>query len=572
MNIAFQSRPLLGVFFCLQLMLAGCAVQAPVVSDKEAGYQAAIASAHPLATEAGEKILREGGNAFDAAVAISAALAVVEPYGSGLGGGGFWLLHEEISGRDVMIDGREKAPLAATRNMYLDDDGEVIPGLSVNGALAAGIPGTPAALVHLAERYGELPLSQLLAPAIELAEQGFPADRVYRQLGAFRLPVLQASLSASEIFLRDGQLPKEGELVRQPALAQTLRAIVQRGRDGFYAGEVGTRLVEGVTAAGGIWSHDDLKSYEVVERKPVRFDYEGMTVTTAQLPSSGGIVMAEIFNQLEGTGYDATGEASRIHRLAEAMRRAYRDRAQYLGDMDFVDVPVERLLSKDYAAGLRQSTRDDKATRSGALAPTYFEAPLGNNTTHFSVMDAEGNRVAATMSINYPFGSGFVPPGTGVLLNDEMDDFSAKPGTPNVYGLVGAEANAIAPGKRMLSSMSPSFLETADRLAVIGTPGGSRIITMVTLGALAFKNGEPVESIVSLPRVHHQYLPDRIEYEKGALSSEVIQSLEQRGHRLEENNGTWGNMQAVVFDKKTRRASAASDPRGIGDAQVLTAE
>ncbi len=567
MTITPLSRPLFGVFFCLLFLLGACSSLEQATPVKR--YQAAIASAHPAATAAGEEILRQGGNAFDAAVAISAALAVVEPYGSGLGGGGFWLLHEEDAQRDVMIDGRERAPLAATRNMYLDESGEVIPGLSVNGPLAAGIPGTPAALVHLAERYGSLPLPVLLAPAIRLADEGFAVDRVYRQLASFRLPVLQASESAEDIFLRDGLVPEEGVLLKQPELAHTLRQLASQGRDGFYAGEVAQKLIAGVRAEGGIWSEEDLRSYRIEERAPIRFAFEGMTVTSAQLPSSGGIVMAEIFNQLEGLNWAGRPQAERVHLLAEAMRRAYRDRAQYMGDKDFVDVPVDLLTSKAYAAGLRQSIREDRATPSDMLAPTSHDNPQGNNTTHFSVMDAQGNRVAATMSINYPFGSGFVPPGTGVLLNDEMDDFSAKPGTPNVYGLVGAEANAIEPGKRMLSSMSPTFLETPQRIALVGTPGGSRIITMVTLGALAFREGASAEEIVALPRFHHQYLPDQIELEKGALDEDVQATLARKGHALKENSGTWGNMQLVIFDKRSRRSSAAADPRGIGSSAVL---
>lgn len=553
--------PLIGGFLFL-LFLVSCTVQA------ETRLQAAVASAHPLATEAGTEILAAGGNAFDAAVAVSAVLAVVEPYGSGLGGGGFWLLHEQ-SGREVMLDGREKAPLKAHRDLYLDDQGNVIPGLSVDGALAAGIPGTPAALVHLAEKYGSKPLGELLEPAIRLAQDGFPADEVYRRYIGFRIRAIQASPDATAVFLRDGNVPEDGELIVQKDLAKTLTLLAQRGSEGFYDGDLAKKLVTGVQQAGGIWTLDDLKQYRVVEREPIRFYWAGMHITSAAPPSSGGIAMATILNQLEGMGLSTLERAERIHWITEAMRRAYRDRAQYLGDEDFVAVPKRLLTSKAYAAGLRQSIRSNQATPSKALAPTQMATGGGQNTTHFSVVDHTGNRVAATMSINYPFGSGFVPQGTGVLLNDEMDDFSAKPGEPNVYGLVGAAANAIEPGKRMLSSMTPTFVEKDGRVAVMGTPGGSRIITMVTLGILGFYDGLNAQQIVDLPRFHHQYLPDRIQFEPGQLDAELRDTLEAKGHTLHENGNAWGNMQLVIQNTKTGVAEAASDGRGIGSSLVL---
>jgi len=527
----------------------------------------AVASAHPLATAAGQEILDAGGNAFDAAIAVSAALAVVEPYGSGIGGGGFWLLHRASDGRQVMIDGRERAPLAAGRDMYLDEAGNPVPDLSVDGPLAAAIPGEPAALAHLAQHYGRLPLKVSLAPAIRLAEEGFPADSQYLRMAAFRLKVLQRFDATAAIFLRDKQVPTEGSLVRQPDLAATLRALAEHGRDGFYAGKVGALLVKGVRGAGGIWSPEDLAAYKVVEREPVSFDYRDMHIVSAAPPSSGGVALATMLHILEGyrlTGYD---EAGRVHLIVEAMRRAYRDRAQYLGDPDFAQVPVQELIHPWYAAGLRASIRTDRATPSASL-PGPGEGGEGNHTTHFSILDREGNRVAATLSINYAFGSGFVAPGTGVLLNDEMDDFSAKPGVPNVYGLVGAEANAIAPGKRPLSSMSPTFVESKRGVAILGTPGGSRIITMVLLGILDLEEGHQPESWVSRPRFHHQYLPDMIQYEPDAFSDEVLDGLAARGHKLKALGRRYGDMQAIYWDYENGRVEAASDPRGIGAASV----
>ncbi|MGI9311348.1 MAG: gamma-glutamyltransferase [bacterium] len=538
----------------------------------EARAAAGVASADPLATAAGIEILRSGGNAFDAAVAVSAALAVVEPASSGLGGGGFWLLHDARSGEDWMLDGRERAPLAASRDMYLGADGEVVPRLSVDGALAAGIPGEPAALAWLAEHHGALPLSASLRPAIELAQRGFAVGARYRRLAKFRRDALAASPSASSVFLADGEVPELGAIIVQHDLAATLRALAQRGHDGFYHGEVARKLVDGVRAAGGIWTLDDLRAYRVKARAPVVANYRGMKITSAALPSSGGVVMAQALNILSGYALDEMVAADFTHLAVEAMRRAYRDRAQYLGDADFVEVPSARLLHPQYAAGQRQSIRLDRATPSESLAPTNdgdLVRGEGADTTHFSVIDAAGNRVAATLSINYPFGSGLMPPGTGVLLNDEMDDFSAKPGAPNVYGLVGAEANAIEGGKRMLSSMSPTFLEHDGRIGALGTPGGSRIISMVLLGALAFHRGADADAIVSRPRFHHQYLPDAIQYEPDALSAQTIAALRQRGHRLDPKERTWGNMHAVILDTANGEVTAASDPRGDGAAMVL---
>jgi len=559
---------------CAALMVAGAvAVVSAVVSTPAAAAESGIASASPLATAAGIEVLQKGGNAFDAAVAVSAALAVVEPAGSGLGGGGFWLLHDAAGGRDTMLDGREKAPLAATRDMYLDDAGAVIAGLSIDGALAAGIPGQPAALVWLAENRGRLPLAESLAPAIRLAEDGFAVNAKFRRQIEFRLAAVQASPAAAAVFLRDGQPPAEGAVIVQRDLAATLRALAARGHDGFYAGEVARRLVAGVRAAGGIWTLEDLRAYRVALRAPVAAEYRGMTVTSAALPSSGGLVLAQALNMLAGYDLPALDAADAAHLIVEALRRAYRDRAEYMGDADFVEVPSALLQSRQYAAGLRQSIRLDRATPSAALKSTVATAATatapageGADTTHFSVIDAAGNRVAATLSINYPFGSGLMPPGTGVLLNDEMDDFSAKPGAPNVYGLVGSDANAIAGGKRMLSSMSPTFLELDGRVAALGTPGGSRIISMVLLAALEFRRGRAAADIAARPRFHHQYLPDAVQFEPGALPPAVVDSLRARGHELDAKQRTWGDMH-IVIRAADGRIDAASDPRGHGAAR-----
>jgi len=533
------------------------------------GGQAAIASAHPMATQAGMEILEAGGNAFDAAVAVTAVLAVVEPYSSGIGGGGFYLLHRASDGHEVMLDAREKAPLAATRDMYLDEDKQPVKGLSIDGALAAGIPGIPAALEELSEEYGRLPLRQSLAASIKAAREGFAVDEYYRRMAGFRKKALNASEDASNIFLSEGGLPGVGELIKQPDLANTLEQIAAKGKKGFYQGELAQKLVDGVQQAGGIWTLEDLRDYRLVKRKPVRGTYRDMTITAAAPPSSGGVALVQMLNILEDFNYEQMDELGRTQLVVEAMRRAYRDRAEFLGDPDFFKVPVSQLTDKKYASKQAASIQMNRATPSSELPPVVVDGAKGQDTTHFSIIDSDGNRVSATLSINYPFGACYVPAGTGVLLNNEMDDFSMKPGVPNVYGLVGAEANAIEPGKRMLSSMTPVFVENDRRLGILGTPGGSRIITMVLLGTLEFASGAPASQIVSRGRYHHQYLPDVIQFEPGAFDTLTQQALNQMGYTLKAVDHNYGNMQAIVINKQTGKVEAASDPRGVGEAQVL---
>lgn len=449
-----QQLKSLFIFLAGSLTLA-CSLHSFAAAQPSAS---AIASAHPLATEAGHQILAQGGNAFDAAVAVSATLAVVEPAGSGLGGGGFWLLHRAADGHQVMLDGRERAPLAASKDMYLDAQGLPVAERSLNGALAAGIPGLPAALVHLAKHYGSLPLARSLAPAIALADSGFEVGERYHKLASFRLSAMQADAVTAATFLVDNQPPAIGHLIKQPDLANTLRAIAQRGHDGFYRGEVANKLLTAVKHAGGIWQAKDLKRYQVVERRPIYGHYHGIRVVSAPPPSSGGIALVSMLNILSEFPLPQMDPLQRSHTMVEAMRHAYRDRAEYLGDSDFVPVPIERLTSLDHADQLRSYISPDQSGNSQLLKMSKSDIrPKGEDTTHFSIIDQQGNRVAATLSINYPFGAAFMAAGTGVLLNNEMDDFSVKPGTPNAYGLVGAAANAIAPGKRPLSSMTPTF-------------------------------------------------------------------------------------------------------------------
>jgi gamma-glutamyltranspeptidase/glutathione hydrolase len=547
----------IGAFLCLVL-----------VSGSLNAAEYAVASAHPLATQAGIEVLANGGNAFDAAIAVTSTLAVVEPYSSGLGGGGFYLLHQQQANRQVMLDARERAPMKASRDMYLGANGEVDHDLSMNGATSAGIPGIPAALEHLQKYYGKLPLSQTLASAIKYAEQGFEVDEKYRRLAQFRLSVIQRFESSRNILLRDNEIPAQGTLLKQTELATTLRILAEQGADGFYHGDVAQKLADSVQAHGGVWSLQDLNQYQVVEREPMRFRYESADFVTATLPSSGGLVLASIFKMLEALDYQRAGPVQQIHLLAEAMRRAYRDRAAYLGDEDYVDIPTRRLMSNEYTRHLVADISTERASRSADLG-AIGEAARGTDTTHFSIIDAQGNQVAATLSINYPFGSGLIADGTGVLLNDEMDDFSAKPGIPNAYGLLGSDANAIQPGKRMLSSMTPAFVRTPQRSLVTGTPGGSRIITMQLLGMLEFLRGGSASDIVSLPRFHHQYFPDQISYEDNAFDEATIAALNSMGHELKQMSYRYGNMHSIIVDHQTGNLDAASDPRGIGLAVVV---
>ncbi len=530
--------------------------------------QAGIATAHPLATKAGEDILAAGGNAFDAAVAISAALAVVEPFASGLGGGAFWLLHEAKTGRQTFVDAREVAPIAATHDMYLDDKGQPRPGATLNGPLAAGIPGQPAGLVHLARRYGRLPLAKVLAPAIRYAEEGVAVTRGMEMGLRFRSSTARNSPAFAATFFPGGKAVAVGDVVRYPDLARTLRQIAADGHDGFYRGAVARQLVDGVRTAGGIWTLDDLARYEVLERQPIRTQFRGMTIVSAPPPSAGGIALANVFNILSGYELGGLAPVDRKHLIIEAMRRAYRDRAIYLGDPAFVSMPLERLLSPFYAEGQRTSILPDRATPSTQLSGVLPAPVAGTNTTHFSVLDRAGNRVGGTLSINTWYGSAFIPPGTGVLLNNEMDDFSIKTGVPNGFDLIGTEANSVAPGKRMLSSMSPTFLESERGIAILGTPGGSRIISMVLLASMAWFDGANAQEMVGLKRYHHQYFPDAVAYEKGALTPDEEVALAARGHKLEPSARRYGNMQVVTWDWVTGRVEAASDPRGGGDVTV----
>ena len=531
--------------------------------------QPAVATANEIATRTGLEILKKGGNAFDAAAAITASLAVVEPYGSGLGGGGFWLLHRNVDNKQVVIDGREIAPLRSDKNMYLDRNGNIIKGLSLNGPMSSGIPGIVAGIEHLVKNYGRLSLKEILKPAIQQAKHGFIVTERYRKLIRYREDIMRKYKSTASIFFINNNIPKLGDFIIQEDLSETLSMIAEKGSEGFYQGNFAQKIVDNIQKNGGIWETYDLANYEIIEREPIFIDYKGVKITSLPPPSSGGVVLGQALNILEKFDLTRYDSATRKHIIIESMRRAYRDRAAYLGDSDFIYIPVDRLLDKNYAEGLALTIDIDRATPSSELGSIATAENVGTNTTHFSVVDRDGNMVSSTLSINLPFGSGFVVEGTGIILNNEMDDFTIKPLTANNYGLIGNQANTIHPGKRPLSSMTPIFIESKDRIAILGTPGGSRIISMVLLAVLDFVKGELPDSWVSLPRFHHQYIPDLVQYEMGGLSVDEKRKLVFKGHKLKEIKRKYGNMQAIMIWRNRNTSFVASDPRGEGSAESI---
>ncbi|MEW5318954.1 MAG: hypothetical protein WDW38_010133 [Sanguina aurantia] len=443
-----------------------------------------------------------------------------------------------------------------------------IPTIPTTPPLSAGIPGEPAGLVLISKRYGRLTLQQSLAPAIRLARDGFQPDPRLRGAIAEQQSDLQRWPASAAKFLPNGKPPVEGAAWRDPDQARTLELIASKGNDGFYHGETAARLIAAVHAAGGRWTLADLAGYEAKERKPIEVNYRGYRIVTAPPPSSGGVAIAEILNILSGFDLTTLDQAHRVHLVVEAMRRAFRDHNDYLGDPDFVTMPLQMLLSPFYADGLRQGILPDKATPSSMLPAAEASQP-GMHTTHFSIIDAEGNMVGITSTVNYVLGSTFVASGTGVLLNDEMDDFALVPNKPNVYGLLGSVANAPKGGKRPLSSMSPSIVIGADRTAVIGSPGGSTIITQVLEGILHFIDGQSAQQIVAAKRYHHQYMPDEVDVESGTFDAATSDALTGMGYALKERE-TWGFMNVVTWDRKTNKLDAASDPRhpsGLGKVQ-----
>jgi len=534
-----------------------------VASAEQLPQRAYVSSAHPLASAVGIEILKQGGNAIDAAIAVTAALAVVEPYGSGLGGGGFYLLRRTGKSVDYQfLDARERAPLAAHTNLYRVD-GVIEPTLSLDGALAAAIPGIPAALDALSQRHAKLSLADNLAPAIALARNGFAIDAVYQERAGWRLAALQNDPESARLFLHQQVIPQQGWILRQPELAATLSMLAQQGGRSFYQGPFAEKLVNAVQNAGGIWALKDLTDYSVKWRAPLIVSLaEQRQLISAPPPSAGGIAIAQSLLMLQRLPWQQAEPAQRAHYLAEVFRRAYRDRG-LLGDPDFIDNPIQSLLARQHIVQMANSIRVDQATPSASLAPSPA-LHEGDHTTHFAVLDQQGNAVAATLSLNMMFGAAFTVPGTGVLLNDEMDDFAADLEGSNAYGLSASVANKVQAGKRPLSSMSPSFLEGPNDFAAFGTPGGSRIPSMNVLSMLEYLDGQTPNQWVASPRVHHQYLPDILGFEPGALTLEQQQRLQKKGHALEELTRNYGNQQVLWWQKDSGQSAAASDPRGQG--------
>jgi gamma-glutamyltranspeptidase / glutathione hydrolase len=521
---------------------------------------AMVVSGHPLASAVGRDILRQGGNAVDAAVAVGFALAVVHPEAGNLGGGGF-LVVRTSDGTVRTLDYRETAPAAATRDMFADT-ADSSSDRSITGDLSAGVPGSVAGLVEAQTRLGRLPLAEVIAPAIRLAREGFTIDQ-YRSRSIAGDSARLAGFSASRAaFLPGGRPPAVGSVLRQPDLASTLEAIRDRGADGFYAGPVADLIVAEMERGGGLISHDDLRSYRAIWREPVRIDYAGYTVISMPPASSGGVTMGEILNIMEGyRPLPSFGSPRLMHLEAEAMRRAFTDRNTRLGDPGFVANPIDELLSKEYATTLRHEIGPRASVTPAFQATTRS----GSSTTHYSVVDAEGNAVSCTTTLNNSYGSAVTVTGAGFLLNDEMDDFTTVPGKPNLYGLVQGEANAIAPGKRMLSAMTPTVvLDPAGQLfLVLGTPGGPRIITMVYhVVSNVIDHRMPLPVAVAAPRLHHQALPDRIEIEPGGFPPATLDSLRALGHAIADDDGYWGDVEAIM--RTSDGWQGVSDPRHGG--------
>jgi gamma-glutamyltranspeptidase / glutathione hydrolase len=525
--------------------------------------KAMVVSAHPLASAAGIEVIKQGGNAIDAAVAVGFALAVVLPDAGNIGGGGF-IVHRSAAGDVQALDYREMAPGGASHDMYLDSAGNVTEK-SLTGHLASGVPGSVAGMYEAWKRQGSLPWATLLAPAIRLAREGHRIDAErsrYIKGDSDRLTEFPASRAQ---FLPGGHPPAPGTLWKQPDLARTLQLISDSGPDVFYRGQIADLIVAEMARGHGLISKDDLRRYRPKWRTPIQLSYRGYTIYSMPPASSGGVTMGEILNIMEG--YDtlpAFGSAAYAHLLTEAMRRAFMDRNHWLGDPDFVDMPLDRLLSKSYAAQLRGQIDPQHATPTPPQAAGGSE---GMHTTHYSIVDTAGNAASVTTTLNNSFGSAVTVTGAGFLLNDEMDDFAAAPGKPNMYGLVQGEANAIEPGKRMLSAMTPSIVLDRDgRLSmVVGTPGGPTIITTVTQVILdVLDQGMTLAEAVAAPRIHHQALPDVIRYERGGLTESTVTALRSMGHHLEMRPGTSGIVAAI--QRTPAGWVGVPDPRYAGGA------
>ena len=530
--------------------------------------QGMVASAEKLASQIGIDTLKKGGNAVDAAVAAGFALAVTHPTAGNLGGGGFMMIRF-ANGDTACIDYRETAPAAAVRDVYLDAGGEILPKASTRGYRASGVPGTPAGLCLAQKKYGRLSLKEVIQPSIDLAEQGFLVSDSLSDSLKGAAPFLELFPESRRVYLNSGRYLEPGERLIQKDLAWSLKAIRDRGAEGFYQGEVAAKIAAAYAGHGHWITLADLQRYEAKFRTPLRGSYRGYDVITMPPPSSGGTVLLEMLNALEGFNVSSMGAGSSrtIHLMTEVMRHAFRDRAELMGDTDFVKVPTSQLILKSYASEFRKRFNPEKATDSLALPARALPANEATETTHFSVVDKDGNAVANTYTLNGGYGSGVTIDGTGILMNNEMDDFSSKPGVPNAYGLIQGDANAIAPGKRPLSAMTPTFLLREGGLfLVIGSPGGPTIInTVLQVIVNVVDFGLTIQEAIDAPRFHHQWLPDELRMEIHGFSEDVTKALEARGHRLA-LRGFMGDAEGIMLEPTTGIRLGASDPRGDGQA------
>ena len=558
------------ILFGLSLFIPTQLQTEPIYSYKHRTHpviatQGMVATQEAHATKVGLEILKQGGNAIDAAVAVGYALAVTLPRAGNLGGGGFMMIYSAKTKETVALDFREKAPLASTKDMFLNANGDVDKEKSRQSLWASGVPGTVYGLELARETYGTFPRHRLIKPAIKLASKGIPVSYDLAQSLAQAGPKLQRSAEAKSIFFKNDSPLKQGDTLIQKNLAQTLRQLSKKGKSAFYTGEIAQKLERFMKQNNGLITGEDLKAYRAVFRKPITGEYRGYTIQTMPPPSSGGIHLVQLLNTLSHTNLSQLGHnsADTIHLMSQAMKVAYADRSKYLGDTDFVQVPVQKLISKRYGAAIANSISLEKNSPSSAISPgQYMEPKEGNETTHFSVIDKDGNMVSCTYTLNFSYGNKIAVPGTGILLNNQMDDFSAKPGVPNGYGLIGGEQNAIQPEKRMLSSMTPTLVfKDGTPFMATGSPGGSRIITTVLQILLnVIDHNLTISEATLAPRIHHQWYPDEIRIEQG-ISPDTQTLLRKKGHEVV-TKWAMGSTQSILFKNNT--FYGASDPRKPG--------
>ena len=569
----------------LTLAMASAVMLMPLIAQsQEAAIYSGMDRTHPvwaengmvvaqeaMAAEIGRDILQAGGNAVDAGAAVAFALAVTLPRAGNIGGGGFMVIHDAESGDTQTIDYREMAPSSAERDMFLGDDGEADSQKSRFSGLATGVPGTVAGMELALEEYGTMTMAEVMKPAIELARDGLVVTPAFAD-GLIALEERLKTWPSSEaiFYKQDGSFYQPGDTFVQSDLANSLQLIADQGSAGFYEGETAQKIVDAVAAAGGRISMDDMASYKALIREPVKGNYRGYDILSMPPPSSGGTHIIQILNTLEGYPIDflGSGSAETIHLMAESMKRAYADRSEYMGDPDFFDVPMQELTSKDYAASIREGISRNRSTDSADLAPADLTPYESNETTHFSIVDKDGNAVSNTYTINFSYGSGMVADGTGILMNNEMDDFSAKPGTANAYGLIGGDANAVEGGKRPLSSMSPTIVMKDGKVFLVtGSPGGSRIIT-TTLQIImnVIDHGMNIAEATEAVRIHHQWLPEQLRVEEG-LSPDTISLLEQKGHDVV-TTFAMGSTQSILVDQDNDVLLGATDTRRAGSAAI----